>query len=215
MSISYFGERITQEKKKLIISGFTGVLIASLIIASIFASFWVGPGKSASPSFPSGLIIWASDIVKLFVSNFTEPVGVGSEGVLTVFMTSPYDVSNVTLRLELIQDLGASDWPIGIDFVASDSASWNGDLRANISSSFNVKIKAVEVGYAHVWASMTGRYEQMSVQAWSSLWIHTSQDDIQASQDPITPPGVIVARNGDGTLPLWPNGTSPLGPIKP
>lgn len=213
-SIRVGNEELIYENKKVAISGIAGVLVASLIIASVVMAPWTPTTPtSSSPKPPPGWPVWPLDMVKLFISNVTEPIGVGSEAVLTVIVTSPYNVSNVTVRLDLLQVI--DDWPIGIVFIGN-STTWNGDLRANISINFNTRIKTVEVGYARIKATTTWYYEPldepMKLQDgnWNSVWILVSENGIEVSQEPITPPGVIVAEPNNGTLPVWSNGTSPL-----
>jgi hypothetical protein len=198
------------ENKKLAISGITGVLIASLIITSIVLAPWSKPATSGSlGNPPPGYPAWPLDMVKLFISNVTEPLGVGSEAVLTVIVTSPYDISNVMMKLDLLQVV--DDLSIGIVFLGN-LTTWNGDLRANISVSFNVRIKAVEVGYVRIKATLKWYYEPLDQHMElpdirNSVWILVSENYIQVSQEPITPPDYYEAKPSNETLPIWPNGT--------
>lgn len=168
-----------------------------LIIASVVMASWSRPAtstppSSTSPDFPPEYQVWPLDMVTLFISNFTEPIGVGSEAVLTVIVASPYNVTNVTVRLDLLQVV--DDWPVGIISIGGHSTMWNGDLRANRSISFNAKIKAIEAGYARIVANATwyNDLEECYMELLDSLWIIVLENDIQVSHKPMMPPGSLV-----------------------
>lgn len=202
---------MTYENKKIAIYGIAGVLVSCMIIASVAMTPWSRlETMFGSPRIPPDYPAWPLDMVKLFISNITEPIGVGSEAVLTVIVTSPYNVSDVTVRLDLLQVV--DDLPIGIVFIGK-STTWNGDLRANISISFNIRINVLEVAYARIQATTAWYYEPSDEHMnlpdgnWNSVWILVSENDIQVSQEPINPPNYYEAKPANGTLPIWPNGT--------
>jgi len=196
---------MVNEKRKLAISGITGVLVACLIITSIVIVPWT-PITSSYPKPPPGVSNPLN--VNVVVSNMTAPLGIGSEGTVTVIVTSTRNVSDVTIQFDLLQVV--SNLPIGIVYIGGNLANitWNGDLEANVSMIFNARIRVVEVGYARIWITATWHEnEWLSYRATDSIWILIQESSIQISGDPITPPGFIEAQPGNGTLPIWPNGT--------
>jgi len=197
-------EEMIYDIRKLTISGIAGILVASLITASIVTAPWLRP--ATIPTFPSGLPLESPLTVNVIISNITEPVGVGSEAILTIILTSTCNASDVVVQFDLLQVV--DDWPTGIRFIGENLTTWNGDLRANVSVIFTARIKAEEVGLARIKATATWyRYEYLRHEGKDSVWILVSENDIQVSQEPITPPGYYEATPGNGTLPMWPNGT--------
>lgn len=194
------------EAKKLALPGLAGVLVACLIFTTVLVAPW---STATTPTFPSGLPLESPLTVNVFISNFTEPLGVGSEAVLTVIVTSTRDVNGTTVKLDLLSPSDPPMWPLGISIIEGNLSTWNGNLRANISISFNAKIKVVEVGYALIRATATWyQYEYLRYNSGDSLYILIFENDIQVSKEPITPPDYYEAKPGNGTLPIWPNGTS-------
>lgn len=195
------------EAKKLALPGLAGVFVACLIFTAVLVAPWP---TATTPTFPSNLPLESPLTVNVIISNLTEPLGPGSEGILTVVVTSTRDVNDTTVKLDLLSPSDPPMWPLGISIIEGNLSTWNGNLRANISVSFNAKIKVVEVGYALIKATATWyQYEYLCYKSGDSLWILILENDIQVSKDPITPPDIIVAEPGNGTLPVWPNGTSP------
>jgi len=197
---------------KLLISGLAGVVVACIIFTAVIVSPWSGlitsPTSSSSdsgfPQLPPG---WPSGPlgVQVSISNLTDPLGVGSEGEMTIVVASKHDVSDVTAQFELLRVV--DELPIGIVYTQGNLANitWMGDLRANVSVIFNAKMKAVEVGYARIRVTAIWYpFEGFHYEATDSIWILIQENSIQISHEPITPPGVIVAESGNGTLPLWP-----------
>jgi len=204
------GENMTRESYKPAIAGITGIMVAILIITSLVMVPWARlatPFTSpASVDLPPGVPPIGSLVVGLFISNFTEPLGVGSEAIVTVVLTSRYDMPDATLKLDLLSPSDPPDLPLGISIIEGNLPVWTGDLRANISVSFNWKIKAMEAGYARIWTTASWWYD-----GWlgycddDSLWLLVQENDIQVSHDPITPPGYFEALPFNGTYFNWPN----------
>jgi len=197
---------------KTVVSGIVGILVACLIFASVVGyfeqvAFNTSPGLKLPPEAPP----LGSLTVTVAISNLTGPLGVGCEAVITVIITSKVNMTNVNAYFNLSRAI--SDLPRGIEFISGNLTMWNGDLRANVSMVFTTKIKAIEVGYARIRVTAIWWYNGwLGYPAEDSLWILVQENSIQVSHEPITSPNVIVAEPGNGTLPLWPNGTSPLTP---
>jgi hypothetical protein len=176
------------ENRRLSIYGTAGVLVAFLIIASVVMVPWSRLTPSSFPKPPE----YSPLIVNAVISNLTEPVGVGSEGDLTVIATSIRDVSKVVVKFYFLQV--SSKWPIGIRFNGENASIteviWNGDLKANVSVIFTQRIKAVEVGYALIVATVTwSPFESFQYVANDRVWILVLEDNIQVSHEPIALPG--------------------------
>jgi hypothetical protein len=195
---------------RIIIAGLAGIIAACLIFTTvvvapqtpiIYYDDWFGEWWLHSPLS-----------VEVIISNLTEPLGVNSEADVTIIITSTENASDVTVTMEVVSPSIPPRWPLGITVVEGNFSTWIGDLRANISVVFHARIRAVEAGYARI--RVTATYPDPSVDGLShsgegSAWILVQESDIQVSQEPITPPGVIEAKPGNGTLPVWPNGTMP------
>lgn len=151
--------------KRLAFSGLTGILIAGLIIAGMSLAQWpetedeltgeyIYPLSYTSPwsslhSIPGPSLVW----VDLTVSNFTEPVGVGSEAEIAVAVRSIYDIPNVTIRIDLTR-AWPSVYPRGIAFLdGTRSRSWVVDLKGNVPVSFTERIRAFEIGFGLIKAT--------------------------------------------------------------
>ena len=81
--------------------------------------------------------------MRLTISGFTEPRGIGSQALLTINVTSSIDLSNVVLNINLRQ---AHGWPSeGIE-LAGDSMPWNGDMLAGVPVILEMVVNATEVG---------------------------------------------------------------------
>ncbi len=175
-----------QKLKNLVIPGIAGILLA----CAIFSAFLIVPWTSTMselnfPPFPPG---WPSGPldVKMVISNLTEPLGVGSEGTLTVIVTSTCNVANVVVQFDLLQ--ASSEWPIGISLLGENLTTWSGELTANVSMIFTTKIRAVEVGYALTKAT-TKWYpsEGFHYTSKDSVWILILENDIRVSHEWISP----------------------------
>jgi len=194
--------------KNLIIYATAGILVACLIITAIVMAPWESiTSYLGFPKLPPG---WPSGplTVQVFISNLTEPHGIGNEGTVTVIVTSTRNVSDVIVQFDLLQVVG--NLPIGIVYIDGNLANitWNGNLEADVSMVFNARMRIVEVGYARIWITATWHEnEWLSYQATDSIWILIQESSIQISDEPITPPGFIEAQPSNGTLPIWPNGT--------
>lgn len=182
------------ENKKLAISGIAGVLVASLIISSVVMAPWstldaiLGFPKMP-PDWPSGPLD-----VQMFVSNLTEPLGVGSEGEVTVVVTSTRNISDVVIEVYLKH--ASSEWPTGISFISQNititKIIWNGDLRANVSWILTQRIEALEVGYAQIVTNATwspSASEGFHYWQIGRVWVLILEDDIRVSQEWISLPG--------------------------
>lgn len=143
---------------------------------------WAGD-PSVSP-FPSRIYyfrqdseepVWPAEspvMVKLLAGEF-EPPKLGGEGKLTVILTSSMDVHDVTVRVNL---------PRGISLV-SGRLIWNGDVEANVSTSFSLIVKACEVGRWNIAA--TANY-YLTSGVWSRWYGDTGQLGIYISEDEIS-----------------------------
>lgn len=180
--------------KKLAISGIAGVLIASLIIASVKMAPWSELAKSFSSRIspddqPILLNPTNADItVDLSISNFTEPLGPGSEANVTVTVISKKDVSNVTVKIAVSPIyMGQGTWPNitwtpigpqGVGLVDGNS-TWMINLTANVSESATIRVKATEVGLGVItvtavwWETQSTFYKSEGV-----LYIRVLQDNI-------------------------------------
>lgn len=152
---------MVSDKRKLAISGIAGVLVACLIITSIVMAPWSELAKFFSPhvspdDLPTRLIPTNVAIaVNLSISNFTEPLGPGSEANVTVSVISKKDTPNVTVQIIMSPIYaGQGTWPNitwtpigprGIDFLDGNSTLII-NLTANVSTSFTTRIRATEVG---------------------------------------------------------------------
>lgn len=191
---------MVNEKRKLAISGITGVLVACLIIISIVMVPWsMLLTSSTFPKVP-GLPPNNSPLaVNVTISNFTEPVGVGSEAEITVTVTSITNASDVKVQITLSPIyMGEGTWPnitwtpvgpCGIDFVNGNS-TWIINLTANASTSFTAKIKATEVGIGVIVATATWwNTPSTFCEGKDVLYISVLENEIAVSQDQILPSG--------------------------
>jgi len=197
------------ELRNLVIPGIGGILLACAIFSAFVIAPWTSPMSNVNfPQLPPG---WPSGPldVKVVISNLTEPLGVGSEGDVTIIVTSTKDASDVTVTMEVVSPSDPPLWPLGITVVEGNLSTCVGDLKANVSVIFNARIRAVEAGYARMWITVTWYpYESFHFEATDSIWILIQENNIQISYEPITPPGFIEAQPFNGTLPVWPNGTA-------
>lgn len=143
---------------------------------------WTGD-SSVSP-FPSDIYyfrqdfeepVWPTEspvVVTLLAEDF-EPPKLGGEGKLTVTLTSNMDVYDVTVQVNL---------PRGISLV-SGRLLWNGDVKANVSTSFSLMVKACEVGTWNIAA--TANY-YLTSGVWSRWYGDTGQLGIYISEDEIS-----------------------------
>jgi len=196
---------------RLMISGLAGLLVACLIFTVVV----VAPKASIIRYYLSGIPDeWLSNPldVKVAISNLTEPLGVNSEADVTIIVTSTKNASDVTVTMEVVSPSIPPLLPLGIIVVNGNFSTWIGDLTANVSVVFRARIGAVEAGYARIRVTATWYDDEiggLSYNREDSIWILIQENDIQVSQDPITRPGVIEAKPGNGTLPMWQNGTMP------
>ena len=188
------------ENKKLAISGIAGVVIASLIITSVEMTPW--SSLEMMLGFPQVHIPASPIIVRLTISGFTEPRGIGSQALLTVNVTSSVNASNVVLQISLFKahEIWSSK---GIDLI-SENAAWNENLLANVPVIINALINATEIGYGRIvaeaiWYDSSSEHEYYSV---DKLGIVVLEDEI------------VVIEDLGGALPLmFPPGYNP--PIIP
>lgn len=189
---------------KATISGITGVLTACLIIAAVVIAPWATISSFVNvPHVEPGYLGWAMS-VRSFVSNLTEPLGIGSEGILTVIVTSTLDASNVVVQFATCSywSPAGDSWPVGISFVSGNLTTWSGNLKANVSMIFNAKIRAIETCTSRL--LVTAEWYASEGVCWGvrdMLFILVQDNDIQVSHDPITPPGYFEAVPFDGTFP--------------
>jgi hypothetical protein len=106
-----------------------------------------------SPSPPKELPPLLPINVKLTISGFTEPKGIGSQALLTVSITSSVNASNVVLQLSLSK--ACEVWASSGIKVVSGVTSWSGDLIADVPVIINVVVNATEIGYGRIVAEAT------------------------------------------------------------
>lgn len=179
-----------QKLKSLVIPGIAGILLACAIFSAFVIAPWIP--KTAKLNFPQLPPGWPSGPldVKVIVSNLTEPLGVGSEGDVTVIVTSTKDASNVTVTMEVVSPSDPPSGPLGITVVEGNLSTWVGDLKANVSVIFNARIRAVEAGYARIWVTARWHppFESFCWETTDSVWILIQENNIQISHDFIFPP---------------------------
>jgi len=164
---------------RLLVSGLVGVLVACLIFTAtvvlvpqhvpprVLLSVSVGDGELWRLEGPKG-VAYCQPALKPppFVLNvtlyeFTKPLGVGSEADLTITLTSKLNASETyfvagwigALFLESgsvkLPERGVK--PGGISFINESSRwVWIGNVEPNGSKTFNLRIKAIEVGIVHL-----------------------------------------------------------------
>jgi hypothetical protein len=178
-----------QQARNLVVAGIAGILLAG----TIFSAFVIAPwsplnAQLGSPSPPPDWRDWALS-VRSFVSNLTEPLGVGSEGTLTVIVTSKRNASNVVVQFDILQM--SDSFPLGITFIGEPLTNWSGDLRANVSMVFTARIKAVKPGLARL--LVDALWYPPSAACGSGvrekLFILVQENDILVSHDP--PPPIL------------------------
>ena len=105
---------------------------------AVFAVLTALPGLQVAPSQSSldDSVPLSPMSITLTLSPFSDPQLPRSQSDMTVKMLSTCDANNVTAEILL---------PQGIS-VVSGSLKWQGDLKANVSSSFCTTIKIIEVG---------------------------------------------------------------------
>ncbi|MEM2972446.1 MAG: hypothetical protein QW270_08540 [Candidatus Bathyarchaeia archaeon] len=121
--------------KKIVLSITMGIAFSLAIFTVLTIMPCTQPTTPQPSPLSEGVPLSAINIT-LHISQFTEPQGLGSEANLTIEIVSIEDASNVMVNVSL---------PEGISLLEGDLA-WTGNLTANVSSSFNLRIKAVEVG---------------------------------------------------------------------
>ncbi|MDH5481438.1 MAG: hypothetical protein OEY22_00960 [Candidatus Bathyarchaeota archaeon] len=186
---------------KLLVVGLAGVIIACLIFTAVVALPWseiveyFSPGVSPDiPTFPIGDN--SMIMVNLSISNFTEPLGPGSEANVTVSVTSRKEMSNARVQIELSPIyIGQGIWPNvtwtpigsqGID-LTDGNLTWTITLPANTSVGTNIKIKATEVGFGVITATVIW-WETSSTfyKSEASLYVQILEDKIVVYNNPET-----------------------------
>lgn len=156
------------DSKRFIIYGTAGFLVACLIFTTTAMVPWSELAKSLSPFIPPNeqpILLNPTNVdvtVDLSISNFTEPLGPGSEANVTISVISEKDVSNVTVQIALTPIyVSTGTWPnitwipigpLGIDLVGGNF-TWTTNLVANVSVSATIRIKATEVGFGVITGS--------------------------------------------------------------
>lgn len=145
---------------KLLILGLVGVAVACLIFIGVVVPPWSELAKSFSQRvLPDTQTVPIADnttiVVDLSISNFTEPLGLGSEANVTVSVISRKDMPNVQVQITLSPlYIGQGAWPNitwtpigpqGIGLVDGNSTLII-NLTANVSESATIRVKATEVG---------------------------------------------------------------------
>jgi len=165
---------------RLIISVLVGILAACLIFTAVVFSaqqklelplYYTPPLSNALPSPVE---------VKMFISNLSEPVGIGSEADITIIATSSANLSEAVIEIQVVKAF--PDWPaMGIEVVGGD-LQWTGNLTAQVSALTRIRIKATEVGFAKICAYVTwpnyGRYSATV----AKLGILAQENEVQIIQ---------------------------------
>lgn len=182
---------MSYDAKRLAVYGIVGILASLPIIAAMTLIPWAEPVAETKPviyyssGLPAEYRAWPLNMpnLNLTISDFTEPLGVGSRALLKAAIKSPYDVTNATVKLDLLQASG--DQPIGISFVDEDSRVWNVDLDADVLISFDAEIEAIEIGYARILATATWHDDlEGHIKVYDALWVSVLENDIQVSRGP-------------------------------
>jgi len=178
-----------QKLKDLVIPGIAGILLA----CAIFSAFVMAPWSETITIYyplPSGT---SPITVNLTISEFTNPLGPGSEAELTATVTSEVDASNVVVQIDLSK--AYPKWPSkGVDWI-SGNLTWNGNLTAGVPITLNARINATEIGYGKIVASAKwyGSSPSSYLGASDLLGIVVLDDEIWVFED----------LHGD--LPYWPS----------
>ena len=181
------GNKMSYYTRWLVICGIIGILSALPVIGTMNLIPWAEPTAESkpvvyySPSLPLRYHAWPLNTLNLTMSNFTDPLGVGSLSLITVAIKSPYDVDNATVRLDLLQAL--SDQPIGLSFVDENLTTWNVNLGANVPVSLQAKIETTEIGSARILATATW-YDDLEgyIKVSDALWVSVLENDTQVSR---------------------------------
>jgi hypothetical protein len=189
---------------RLIIAGLAGAIAASLIFSTLILSrpnlekYWYSP-VSDVPASPID--------VRLTISGFTEPRGVGSKALLSINVTSSVDAANVSL--EISASKAYDDWPSqGIELMSS-LTSWKGNLRANVPMIFNsfATVNVTQIGYGKIVAEATWydpSFSKYKIYSIDQLGIAVLGGEVLVIEDlggvlpDLFPPGLIP------TLPIFP-----------
>jgi hypothetical protein len=143
--------KMVRVNRKMMASGISGVLVASLVIVTIvmapssdlakFFSFRASSiSKETSPYLEPPLRI------NLSISPF-EPNGLGGEANLTIIVTHLYwDSPDTLIEIYQVQGIGWFDRPKGVIFMSNNSLPWKVSLKANISVALNIRVKANQIG---------------------------------------------------------------------
>lgn len=145
---------------RLLISGLAGILTACLIFTALVLPRSNLEMMLGSPSPPKELPPLLPINVKLAISGFTEPKGIGSQALLTVSITSSVNASNVVLQLSLSK--ACEVWASSGIKVVSGVTSWSGDLIADVPVIINVIVNATEIGYGRIVAEATWGWDGLS-----------------------------------------------------
>ena len=188
---------------RLIIAGLAGAIAACLIFSTLILS---RSNLEMMLGFPSNSLPVSPINVRLIISGFTEPRGVGSQALLIINVTSSVDAANVSLKISIRK--AYDDWPSqGIELI-SGFASWKGDLTANVSVIFNsfATVNVTQIGYGRIVAEATW-YDS------SSNWEYYSLDQLGIV---VLEDEVLVIEDLGGVLPdLFPPGSNPIPPTIP
>jgi len=189
---------------RLIVSVLAGILVACLIFTAIVfpAQQKTEPQLYYTPPLSNAL---PSPVeVKMFISNLSEPVGIGSEADITIIATSSVNLSEAVIEIQVMKAF--SDWPaMGIEVVGGD-LHWTGNLTAQVSALTHIRIKATEVGFAKIYAYVTWPNHGIYSASVAKLGILVRENEIQIIQPSggtipwEAPPGFIP--------PPWPKPTS-------
>jgi hypothetical protein len=160
--------------KKMMASGIAGVLIASLIIVSIVIAPSSELAKLFSPHTSSVTQKTSSYLetplrINLSISSF-DPDKLGGEANLSITVTHFYwDSPSTSIQIYQVEGIGGlfENKPRGVILIGDNL--WQGYLEANVSVSFNVKVKANQIG------NWTIEVAAMSIFA-SNLWYGNIED---------------------------------------
>jgi hypothetical protein len=183
---------------RLLISGLAGVGVACLVFSALVLSrsnleMMLGSPRTDLPLSPIN--------VRLTISGFTEPRGIGSQALLTINVTSSVEAANVTFEINLSK--AYPDWPSqGIELICSNT-TWKGNLLATISVVMNAWVNVTQIGYGKIVAAVVW-YDP------SSNWEHYSRDQLGIV---VLEEEILVIEDLGGNLPhLFPPGSNPTPP---
>ncbi len=167
--------------------------IATIAATTFGPSFVRNYYPQYPPGYPEGPLS-----IEIFISNVTEPQGIGSKFTVTIVATSNQNLSQATVDMNLtdVYSIGSPQYPIGFSYVEGYLANvtWSGSLETNVSEVFTATAIADEIGFGRIWVTISFTAPDGFI--WNdtdSLWISVSQNGLDFSHEGPQPrPGAIV-----------------------